>query len=325
MKKIIVTGGFGYIGSHIVKELIKKKYTPIIIDNLGEEKTNIHFKGVHAYQQDISDTEFVQKIIETHKPIGVIHTAGTSSIAESVLNPHKYFKNNVYKLISFLEAIKDSDIKHFVYSSSGAVYGNPLYLPINEKHPTNPLNPYAYSKLVVEQMIKTYEMAYGLKHAYLRFFNATGASMDGTLGELHKPETHIIPLLIQTAMGKRKKFIINGDNYNTKDGTAIRDYVHVEDIAVAHVKALDYLIDGGKSDIFNLGISKGYSVLDLIEKISEITKLKIPYEKQEKRSGDSPILISDYTKAKEVLKWKPKYTIDDMIKSLYKWFKDNNI
>ena len=272
------------------------------------------------YDCDISDKESLKKVLEIHPTDTIIHLAGSSFISESVINPHKYFENNVSKTIKLLDTVKEMGIKNFIYSSSAAVYGKAEYLPIDEGHSTKPRSPYGLTKLFVEDMLNTYEVSYGIKHVHLRYFNAAGASMSGLLGEKHIPETHIIPLLIQTALGHRKSFLLYGDDYDTKDGTSIRDYIHVDDIALAHVQAVKYLRDGKESNIFNLGSFNGFSVKTVIKEVERITGKKIEIEVKERRKGDQEILIASSKRIQD-LGWKPKYSLQDIIESAFNWYK----
>lgn len=319
-KNILVTGGAGYIGSHTVHELIKEGYNPIIVDDLstGHKKS---LKTNNFYRCNISEKETIKEIINKHKITMVMHFSSSCYVGESTVNPHKYFENNVKNTISLLEVMLECNVKHFIYSSTASIYGQPVYLPIDEKHPINPCSPYGVTQAMVEDIVNSYEKAYGMKHIYLRYFNAAGTNYENNLGEDHRPETHIIPLLMEVASGKKKYFIIYGDDYDTKDGTCIRDYVHVLDLVSAHIKAVDYLINKNRSRRFNLGYGRGHSVKEIIKKVEEITGKKIPIKITKKRKGDPSILISSNEKAKRVLNWSPKHNTEDIIKSAWEWHK----
>ncbi len=323
MKEILVAGGAGYVGSHTLIKLLQAGYHPIVVDNLTTGHQKAVIEGTTFYQCDISNTKEMLKIVSRHQIDAVMHFSANCYVGESVVNPHKYFKNNVANTIALLDVMLESGIKKFILSSTAATYGNPIKTPIDETHPQVPCNPYGLSKLMIEQIVNDYEKPYGIKHIYLRYFNAAGSDPDGRIGEDHYPETHIIPLLLKTALGIKKQFTILGNDYDTKDGTCIRDYVHVMDIAEAHVKAINYLESQRRSDVFNLGTSVGYSVKEIIKKVEEITGKTIPVEYAERREGDPAILIASSKKAKEVLEWFPHYNIDHMIESAWKWTKQN--
>jgi len=322
MKEILIAGGAGYVGSHTIIKLLSEGYQPIVVDNLstGHEKAIL---GGTFYSCDIANTKEMQKILSRHKIEAVMHFSANCYVGESVVNPHKYFKNNVSNTIALLDVMIEAGIKKFILSSTAATYGNPTQVPIDETHPQVPCNPYGLSKLMIEQIVNNYEKPYGIKHIYLRYFNAAGSDPEGRIGEDHYPETHIIPLLIQTAMGMKKQFTIFGTDYETKDGTCIRDYIHVMDVADAHIKALRYLDDQRQSNEFNLGTSVGYSVKEIIKKVEDVTGKTIPVEYAERREGDPAILISSAKKAKEILEWHPRYNIDNMIQTAWKWFQQN--
>ncbi|MFH1223068.1 MAG: UDP-glucose 4-epimerase GalE [Pseudomonadota bacterium] len=319
-KEILITGGAGYIGSHTILELIKTDHKPVIVDNLstGHQQSVL---GGTFYNCDLSDTEQLKKIFAKHKIDTIMHFGANCYIGESVVNPHKYFKNNVGNTINLLGVMLEAEVKKIIFSSSAAIYGNPVQLPMDEHHPQHPCNPYGMSKLFIEQIINTYENAYGIKHIYLRYFNAAGADLETRIGEDHYPETHIIPLLIQTAMGVKKQFTVFGADYNTKDGTCIRDYVHVGDVARAHIKAMQYLDQTKTSNEFNLGYSIGYSVKEIINRVEKITGKKIPVEYSERREGDPAVLIASYEKAKDILEWEPRHDIDSIIQTAWDWYK----
>jgi len=318
-KNVLVVGGAGYIGSHTVLQLAEKGYNPIIVDNLstGHKKS---IEGKIFYNIDACDKDALKEVFKANKINNIIHFAANCYIGESVVNPHKYFKNNLVNILTLLDVMLEFEISNIIYSSTAAIYGSPKYLPIDEDHPKEPICPYGMSKKYIEEIINTYEKAYGIKHVHLRYFNAAGANYQKKIGEDHYPETHIIPLLMKTALGQRKKFTVFGNDYDTKDGTCIRDYIHVVDLASAHVKALEYLNSSeGKSSEFNLGISIGYSVKEIIAKVQDISGIDIELEYAKRRAGDPGVLIASSKKAREVLKWQPKHDLDEIIKSAWAW------
>ncbi len=318
---VLVTGGAGYIGSHCCKELHKRGYNPIVIDNLAYgHRENVKWGDFH--EADIADHNQLERCFEERKIDAVMHFAAFAYVGESVTHPMKYYENNVKKTIELLSVLLKKNVKNFVFSSSCAVYGYPNSIPIDEKHSKNPINPYGRTKLIVEKILEDYYNAYGLHFISLRYFNAAGADPDCEIGEKHNPETHLIPLVLEAASGKLKSVDIFGTDYPTKDGTCIRDYIHVMDLAEAHVLSLEKLLNGGKSDFINLGIGKGYSVLEIIEKASEITGRNIPTVRASRRSGDPPVLVADNNKAIHELGWHARFTgIEEMIETAWTWHK----
>lgn len=320
-KTILVVGGAGYIGSHTNKELAKKEYTTLTYDNLiyGNQsavKWGTFIKG------DLSDIESLRKVFREHSIDAVIHFAAFAYVGESVNDPQKYYINNVLNTLNLLKVMIEFDCKYLIFSSTCATYGTPLNIPMDETHLQNPINPYGRSKLMVETILKDYAQAYGLKYVSLRYFNAAGADFDSEIGENHNPETHLIPLLLDVALGIREDISIFGIDYDTKDGTAIRDYIHVTDLALAHIKALEYILNGGDSEVFNLGTGHGASIYDIIRTVEEVTgnRIKIKFEKA--RTGDPAVLISDSSKANVVLNWYPKYSnLENIIKTAWVWHK----
>lgn len=317
--KILVTGGAGYIGSHFVKLLCEYNHEPIVVDNLirGHKEALPHCVPLEIV--DLLEYEKLFDIIKKHNPEAVVHFAALAYVGESVKNPELYYLNNVVGSYNLIKAAVQSNIKKFVFSSTCSIYGNPLMIPISEKESSKPINPYANTKLMIETMLKDFDAAYGLKYIALRYFNAAGAHSSGEIGESHNPETHLIPLVLYTALQKREKLFVYGNDYDTQDGTCIRDYIHVMDLADAHLKALEYLNSGNESTIINLGTGKGNSVLEIIKKSEEITKRKIPYEITSRREGDPAILVADNKKAKEVLGWSPKFSIEEILESAWRW------
>ena len=317
--KVLVTGGAGYIGSHFVKFLIENKHDVCVIDNLSRgHKEAVNPNCIFA-QTDLLDYEGLIKNIGEYKPDSVVHFAAFAYVGESVEKPEIYYQNNVIGSFNLIRACVETGVKNFVFSSTCSIYGNPERVPIAEDQNSNPINPYANTKLIIEMLLRDFEVAHGIKSVCLRYFNAAGAHPDGELGESHEPESHLIPLVLFTALGKREKVLVFGNDYNTKDGTCVRDYIHVLDLADAHLKALDYLLRGGKSTIINLGTGDGNSVKEIIEKSNEITGKEIPFEIVSRRAGDPAILVADNKKAKELLGWQPKYGIEEIIKTAWNW------
>ncbi|MBC1989421.1 UDP-glucose 4-epimerase GalE [Listeria seeligeri] len=317
---IIVLGGAGYIGSHAVAELVNRGYNVVVVDNLKTgHKEAIHEKA-KFYQGDIRDKDFLSSVFEREIVDGVIHFAASSLVGESMEEPLQYLNNNVYGTQILLEVMEQFGVKNIVFSSSAATYGEPERVPITESMPTNPESTYGDTKLIMEKMMKWCDKAYGMKYVALRYFNVAGAKSDGIIGEDHQPESHLVPIILQVALGQREKLAIYGDDYNTPDGTCIRDYVHVEDLIDAHIRSLEYLENGGESNIFNLGSSKGFSVQEILGAARSVTEKTIPAEVVARRAGDPGILIASSDKAKEILGWEPKYTdIKDIIATAWKW------
>lgn len=323
--KILVAGGAGYIGSHTVYELIDNGADVVIIDSLETG----HIEAVHPkarfYQGDIRDRAFLDDVLTKEKNIdGVIHFAANSLVGESMTNPLKYYDNNVYGTKVLLEKLIEYGINHVVFSSTAATYGEPKSIPIVETDPTQPTNAYGETKLAMEKMFKWCDVAHGLKYVALRYFNACGAHISGKIGEAHNPESHLIPLILQVPNGKRESIKVFGTDYPTKDGTCVRDYIHVTDLAAAHILAVKYLIDGNESNTFNLGNGVGFTVNEVIETAKQVTKLPIKVEQDARRAGDPAVLIASSEKAKEVLGWKPKYdSLETIIETAWNWHKNH--
>ena len=317
---ILVLGGAGYIGSHAVDQLVNKGYEVVVVDSLFTgHKAAVHEKA-KFYEGDIRDKAFLNNVFEQEAIDGVMHFAAFSLVGESVEKPLKYFNNNVYGMQVLLEAMKDHDVKHIVFSSTAATYGEPEVVPISEDMPTNPKNPYGESKLMMEKMMKWCDNAYGMKYVALRYFNVAGAKADASIAEDHDPETHLVPIILQVALGQRDSLKIFGDDYATPDGTCIRDYVQVEDLIAAHILALEYLKAGNPSDAFNLGSNDGYSVKEMLEAARAVTGKEIPAEVVPRRAGDPAQLVAASEKARSVLGWKPAYTdIKDIIRTAWNW------
>lgn len=316
---ILVCGGAGYIGSHMVAHLLEEGKDVIVIDSL-ETGHKESVKNVKLYNGDLRDKEFLNKVFEENKIEAVIDFAAYSLVGESMVEPLKYFNNNVYGTINLLEVMKEHNVKYIVFSSTAATYGEPENTPILEEDKTFPTNAYGESKLMVEKVLKWCDTAYGIKHTVLRYFNAAGAHVTGNIGEDHKTETHLIPLILQVALGKREKIMIFGENYATPDGSCIRDYIHVSDLASAHSLAVERLINGGESRIYNLGNGTGFSVKEVIELARKVTNHAIPAEVAERRAGDPAILIASSKKATEELNWSPKFnSLETIIETAWKW------
>lgn len=316
---VLVTGGAGYIGSHVVRLLIKKGYEVIVLDNLSRGHKASLPQNIIFEEVDLLDSAKLSAAIQKHKIESVIHFAAFAYVGESVENPEMYYRNNVSGSFNLINALKEKGVKNFVFSSTCSLYGNPLHIPISEEETTKPINPYAKTKLMIEQILADYDTAYGLKHVSLRYFNAAGASVNGEIGESHFPEPHLIPLVLFTALGKRESISVYGDDYPTADGTCIRDYIHVEDLADAHVKALEYLNKGNSSQIINLGTGDGNSVKEVVSVAEEVTGNKIKSVIAARRAGDPAVLVADNKKAKEVLGWNPKFNLKDIIQTAWQW------
>ena len=317
---VLVTGGAGYIGSHAVKVLLQKGYDVVVVDNLETGHKEAVDSKAKLYIGDIADDKLMDKVFKENDIVGVIHFAAYSLVGESMTNPHKYYENNVSKTNHMLESMVKHNVKNLVFSSTAATYGEPERVPILETDKQVPTNVYGQTKLSMEQMIAWYGKIHGLKHVALRYFNVAGAMEDGSIGEAHNPETHLIPIILQVANNKREKLNVFGDDYPTKDGTCIRDYIHVLDLCDAHVLALEYLINGNPSDVFNLGSGEGFSVLEMVNAARKVTAHPIPLQITDRRAGDPAVLIASSSKAKQVLKWNPiREDIEVMIKDAWTW------
>lgn len=317
---VLVLGGAGYIGSHAVYQLIDQNYEVVVIDNLQTGHRDAVHPQAKFYEGDIRDKEFLRGVFAAEKIDGVLHFAANSLVGESMEKPLMYFDNNVYGTQVLLEMMNEFGIKNIVFSSTAATYGEQKVMPITEEMPTLPTNAYGETKLTMEKIMKWCEIAHDLKYVSLRYFNVAGARSTGEIGEDHTPETHLIPLILQVPLGQREFISIFGDDYDTEDGTCIRDYIHVEDLIDAHILALSYLKNGGESDIFNLGSGSGYSVKDMIEAAREVTGHEIPAKVVPRRSGDPSKLIASSAKAKQVLGWEPrKASIRKIIEDAWNW------
>ncbi|PKK94768.1 MAG: UDP-glucose 4-epimerase GalE [Tenericutes bacterium HGW-Tenericutes-5] len=321
--KLLVLGGAGYIGSHFVKEALKNNHEVIVIDNLSTGHIESLPKEVKFYQGDIRDERFLDEVFLQERIDACVHFCAYSLVGESMKDPLKYFDNNVIGAIRLVQAMVKHAVKYIVFSSTAAVYGSHEEMPITENFTTEPTNPYGESKLFMEKIFKWSDEAYGIKYVSLRYFNVAGADSEGTIGEDHSPETHLIPIILQVPLKKRDKLTIFGDDYNTFDGTCIRDYIHVLDLADAHLKALDYLKRENNSNIFNLGSESGYSNKQILSNARKITESPIPSEIGPRRPGDPDKLIASNQKAKKVLNWEVKRDIEDILKSAWNFHKNH--
>ncbi|EOT42698.1 UDP-glucose 4-epimerase GalE [Enterococcus dispar] len=317
---ILVLGGAGYIGSHAVDQLITKGYDVVVVDNLLTGHRQAIHQAARFYEGDVRDKSFLENVFQKEEIEGVIHFAASSLVGESVEKPLKYFNNNVYGMQILLEVMQENNVNNIVFSSTAATYGEPKVVPIKETAETAPKNPYGESKLMMEKMMKWCDNAYGMKYVALRYFNVAGAKSDASIGEDHNPETHLVPIILQVALGQREALQIFGDDYKTPDGTCIRDYVQVEDLIAAHILALEYLKAGNDSNVFNLGSNNGYSVKEMLEAARLVTGKEIPAKVAPRRAGDPATLVASSDKAKEILGWQPAYTdIKDIIKTAWDW------
>lgn len=320
---VLVTGGAGYIGSHMVAELLENHEDVVVFDNMekGHRKA---VSGGKFYHGDLRDKEALDKVFRENDIEAVIHFAAASLVGESVTNPIKYYNNNVYGTLCLMEKMKEYNVDKIIFSSTAATYGEPENVPILESDRTLPTNPYGESKLAVEKMLKWCDQAYGIRYTALRYFNAAGAHISGTIGEDHRPETHLIPVILEVALGKRDAIQIFGDDYDTPDGTCIRDYIHVMDLVNAHLLALNRLRDGGSSTVYNLGNGKGFSVKQVVEAARNVTGHKIPQKIAPRRPGDPAVLVASSEKIIRELNWKPKYDdLNTIISTAWEWHKNH--
>lgn len=319
IKKILVVGGAGYIGSHMVKLLLNRGFDVVTLDNLSAGHRDAVLGGEFV-QGDISDTEVLDNIFTQYNIDGVMHFASYIEVSESVINPGKYYRNNLSNTLNLLDAMVRHKVNTFIFSSTAAIFGEPEYSPIDENHPKKPINPYGHSKLMVEQALADYEQAYGLQSVCLRYFNAAGADPDGKLGERHDPETHLIPLILYAASGKRDSIKIFGQDYNTLDGTCVRDYIHVNDLCDAHIKGLERIWSNKGSGVYNLGNGKGFSVQEVIDAVRRVTGRDFKVINEERRNGDPARLVADSCLARQELGWTPYYTdIDTIVEHAWGW------
>lgn len=326
MANILVVGGAGYIGAHMVKNLVKAGNNVVVLDNLSTGFRELAFYG-ELVVGDLGDSHFLERIFSKYQFDAVMHFAASSLVGESVTDPSKYYRNNVASTLNLLDAMVRYSVKNFIFSSTAATFGEPVYTPIDEAHPQQPINPYGASKLMVERILQDYASAYGLNSVCLRYFNACGADPEGELGECHDPETHLIPLVLQAASGRREAITVFGRDYATDDGTCIRDYIHIVDLCAAHALALEYLASGkGKGALsFNLGNGQGFSVKQVIEVAQKVVaedERQIVVNEGERRAGDPAVLVADAKQAREVLGWRPEYAdLETIVRHAWAWEK----
>ena len=318
---ILVTGGAGYIGSHTLLSLVDAGHEPVTFDNLCYGHREAVLEG-HFIQADLADNSALSRLFKTFPIEAVIHFAAFCYVGESMEAPEKYFNNNLVNGLNLLNAMLKSGVDKIIFSSSCAVYGDPSEIPIPETHARNPINPYGLTKHFFEEILSTYEAAHGMKYVSLRYFNAAGADPQARIGESHDPETHLIPLVLHTALGRRSEIQIFGTDYPTFDGTCIRDYIHVCDLAEAHVSALSYLLSGGRSISLNLGTGKGHSVREVFEHCQKICQVTIPYKDVDPRPGDPPELVASGELARKILHWQPQYALSEIISTAWNWHRN---
>ena len=316
--KILITGGAGYIGSHANRLMNEKGWETIVLDDLSDGHEESVISG-ELIVGDFGDRELLDRIMTEHRIDAVMHFAAFASVPDSVIRPSRYYYNNVTNMQTLLDACVDHNIKHFVFSSSAATFGNPHYAPMDEKHPQSPINPYGETKLIGEKLLRDYERAYDIKYCAFRYFCAAGDSKDSVIGEAHNPETHLIPVMIK-AVRNGKPFKVFGNDYDTRDGSCIRDFIHVLDLAEAHYLGLKWIMENERSNHFNLGSSQGFTVLEMIEALKKVTGRNVPYEIAGRREGDPPVLVASNEKAREILDWNPIYSdIENILIDAWNW------
>jgi UDP-glucose 4-epimerase len=317
--KIFITGGAGYIGSHIVSALGEIGHEVMVYDNLSTGHRDALLAGTLVVG-DLGDAELLRKTLLSFKPDAVMHFAAFIQVGESVLKPMKYYNNNSANTVRLLEAMTDLGVRNFIFSSTAAVYGDPQSTPIDEDAPVKPINPYGSSKAFIEQVLRDLSLAGDLRYVSLRYFNAAGADPLSRIGERHDPETHLIPLILKAAKGEREQVSINGTDYPTPDGTCVRDYIHVMDLADAHILALEHLMQGGKSEVFNCGYGHGYSVREVVNVARAVTGINLFVKETRRREGDSPVLVAGTSKIRRMLNWKPRYDdLNYIVKTAWEW------
>ena len=319
LPSVVVAGGAGYIGSHMVRMLLENGYHPVVVDNLATGHADA--VGAATFRMgDIGDAAFMAPLLLEFQPQCVMHFAAASLVGESMTAPGKYWRNNLVQTLGLLDTMLACGVRQFIFSSTAAVYGNPIEVPITEQHPQRPINPYGNSKLAVETALQDYSRAHGLRSITLRYFNAAGAHPDGTIGERHEPETHLIPLVLQVASGRREVIARFGSKFDTPDGSCVRDYIHVQDLCTAHLLALKKLGDGAATTVYNLGNGNGHSVNQVIEAARSVTGHPIPLRDDPPREGDPPVLVADARRAREELAWVPQYPdIETIIAHAWQW------
>ncbi|MDR3390205.1 MAG: UDP-glucose 4-epimerase GalE [Sulfuriferula sp.] len=317
--KILVVGGAGYIGSHMVKMLLAHGHDVVTFDNLSSGHRDAVLGGEFV-SGDLADQTALDAVFKQHQPEAVMHFASFIQVGESVRRPDMYYRNNFSNTLNLLDAMVAHEVKNFIFSSTAAVFGEPDYVPIDEAHPNRPVNPYGRSKWMIEQVLADYDHAFGLKSVCLRYFNAAGADPEGLLGERHDPETHLIPLILQAASGRRPEIQVFGRDYDTPDGTCIRDYIHIVDLCSAHLLALQYLVNGGSSERLNLGNGSGFSVQQVIDNVEKVTKRKVKVLDGPRRAGDPARLVADATRARSKLGWKPEFAeLETIVAHAWAW------
>lgn len=317
--RVLVVGGAGYIGSHMVKSLLGAGYDVITFDNLSSGHRDAVLGGIFV-EGDLADTQCLERVFKEYQPEAVMHFASYIQVGESVRKPDIYYRNNVTNTLNLLDVMREHGVNKFIFSSTAAVFGEPDYVPIDEAHPNQPLNPYGRSKWMIEQILADYDKAFDFKSVCLRYFNAAGADPDGQLGERHEPETHLIPLILQAASGKRESIQVFGRDYDTPDGTCIRDYIHIVDLCSAHLAALEYLNGGGSSDRFNLGNGSGFSVQEVLDAVQKVSGKVVKVIDGERREGDPARLVADASRARSTLGWKPVFTdLETIVLHAWQW------
>ena len=320
---VLVVGGAGYIGSHTCLDLANKGFKPVVYDNFSNGHREF-VKWGPAEEGDIRDRARLDEVLAKHKPAAILHFAALIEVGESVKDPVSFYENNVIGTLTLLSAAQAAGVKAFVFSSTCATYGLPQSVPLDESHRQVPINPYGRTKYIVEQALADYDQYKGLRSVVLRYFNAAGADFEGRIGEWHTPETHAIPLAIEAALGRRQGFKVFGSDYDTRDGTCVRDYIHVLDLADAHVRAVEYLLDGGESVALNLGTGTGTTVKELLGTIETVSKRPFPVEYVGRREGDSTTLVANNDKARDILGWSPQYDLSRIIESAWNWHAKSN-
>ena len=324
---ILITGGAGYIGSHCAVEFLNNGFDVLIFDNFSVghreivENIQSDFKNLFFIEGDLKNKKDIDFVFKNHKIDAVIHFAAYSQVAQSVKDPKEYYENNVIGTINLLSSMVENNVLRIIFSSTAATYGEPKYVPIDENHPQSPINPYGRTKLMIENIMDDYDKAYGLKSIRLRYFNVIGANYKAKIGEWHNPETHLVPNILKSDIIPNYIFHVFGDDYPTKDGTCVRDYVDVEDLAVAHRLAYNYLAQNNKTDVFNLGSESGYSVKEIYDAVVQVLNKEIPIEYSKRREGDPAVLLAKSSKAKNILNWTPKKNLSESIKNAYEWEK----
>ena len=317
--RVLVVGGAGYIGSHMVKMLLGAGHEVITLDNLSSGHRDAVLGGVFV-EGDVADTDCLHNVFVEYKPEAVMHFASFIQVGESVRKPDIYYRNNVTNTLNLLDTMLKFDVKKFIFSSTAAVFGEPDYVPIDEAHPNRPLNPYGRSKLMIEHVLADYDKAFNFRSVCLRYFNAAGADPEGLLGERHDPETHLIPLILQAASGRRDNIQVFGRDYDTPDGTCIRDYIHIVDLCFAHLAALEYLVNGGESDRFNLGNGAGFSVQEVLDAVQKVSGKPVKVLDGPRREGDPARLVADAKRARSILSWKPVFTdLETIVQHAWQW------